>query len=125
MSETRVVHVNDGVDGAVYIGRYMPPAKGRRLLPASRFANQFKIGTVPWWADRPLTRADAIEAYRKHLLDHPAFLDLLIPLRGKPLACWCRHDGEAKTEATACHGDVLIEILDRYTDDELREMAKP
>jgi hypothetical protein len=42
-------------------------------------------------------------------------------LRDKALACWCRHDGEERTHANACHGDVLVELLGRYSDDELRQ----
>ena len=36
---------------------------------------------------------------------------------------WCRHDGEARTDNNACHGDVLVHLLEAYTDDELRTMA--
>lgn len=40
MSQTRVVHINDNVPGAVYIGRAM----NRRGLAASPFANAYRIG---------------------------------------------------------------------------------
>ena len=123
MSETRVVHVNDNVEGAVYIGRAMPPARGRRRLSESPWANPYKIGTVPAWADGPLTRADAIEGYRRRLVADPDAMALLVALRGKPLACWCRREGEEKSASNACHGDVLVELLNRYSDDELRAMG--
>jgi hypothetical protein len=44
-------------------------------------------------------------------------------LRGTALACWCRHDGEAPTPETACHEDVLVSLLDTYTDEEIRAMT--
>lgn len=104
MCATRVVHVNDNVPGAVYIGRAMP-GQG---LAGSLFANPFRIGPDG-------DREDVIAMYRAEMRflcraseDH---LDALRDLVGKPLACWCRHDGEARTDATACHGDVLVEIM--------------
>ena len=62
---TRVVHVNDNVPGAVYIGRAVP----RRGIKASKWANPYKIG-------RDGTRADVIGKYwydlmhgdKRHLL---------------------------------------------------------
>jgi len=83
---TRVVHVRDGIPGAVYIGRSMP-------------------------------RQGLVNSDRRLLAQLPE-------LRGKALACWCRHDGEERTPDNACHGDVLVDLLDRYTDDELRAMAQ-
>lgn len=104
MSTTRVVHVEDNVPGAVYIGRAMP----QRELPGSIFANPFQVG---WDGDR----AEAIDRYRTEMgflcresVDH---LDALRELVGKPLACWCRHDGEHHSDGTPCHGDVLIGIM--------------
>lgn len=114
---TRVVHVNDQVDGAVYIGR----ANGRKRLKASLFANPFYVQR---WG-----RSVAISKYREFLLSvlsgeaGSKWGIELATLRGRPLACWCRHDGQPKTDANACHGDVLVELLDRYTDDELRAMG--
>jgi hypothetical protein len=110
----RVVHVNDNVPGAVYIGRAAP----RRRLKASKFANPYKVED---WG-----RSEAIANYRSRsgLFLQPGWIEDLIALRGKPLACWCRHDGEPKTAANACHGDVLLELLEKYSDDELRAMAR-
>ncbi len=102
--QTRVVHVTDNVEGAVYIGR----ANTRGARAASPFANPFISGTT--WG----TRAAVVAHYRQYLLTG---------LRGKPLACWCRHDGEARTPRTVCHGDVLVELLEQYSDAELRALA--
>ena len=108
---TRVVHVNDAIEGAIYIGRRM----NRRSLPQSPFANPFPVAMG--------AREVVIAAFQRHLLESPELLQQLPDLRGKPLACWCRHDGEPRTAANACHGDVLVELLERYTDDELRALG--
>lgn len=104
MSKTRVVHINDNVPGAVYIGR----ANGRKGLKASMFANPFKVGK-----DGDL--ATVIAKYRKYQDYSPAELRTLA---GKPLACWCRHDGEERTDDNACHGDVLVEMIEALGLDE-------
>lgn len=120
----RVVHVNDDIEGAVYIGRAVP----RKGIKASLLANPIKVGSER-------TREQAINIYRNSIWlllmnalqpakDKQALVEAIIELRGKPLACWCRHDGEPKTDENACHGDVLLELLDQYTDEQLREMAR-
>lgn len=113
----RVVHVTDRVAGAVYVGRAMP----RLGLPESPFGNGYKIG-------RDGDRAICIAHYHDDLMHYAGtpsdLLHRLPELRGKPLACWCRHDGEERTTANACHGDVLLEVLDRWTDEELVAMGK-
>lgn len=113
MADTRVVHVRDQVKGAVYVGR----RQHWLGLAQSPFANPFPIAT-----GQP--RAPVIARCRARLLAEPSLLRRLPELRGRPLACWCRHDGEPRTEANACHGDVLVELLETHTDDELRAMAR-
>lgn len=115
VARTRVVHVNDTVPGAVYIGR----KHNRRGLDASPFQNPWPIGYDPQHSQR----AAVIEQYRRHVLRSPELLRALPDLRGKPLACWCRHDGVPRRLKNACHGDVLIELLDRYSDEELRSIG--
>lgn len=110
---TRVVHVKDDIPGAAYIGRAMP----RQGLKAGAFQNPFRI-------DQQGTRAEVIAKYRRYVMDNPALLIRLPELRGRPLACWCRHDGEAKTPENACHGDEISSILERFSDDELRAMGR-
>jgi len=107
---TRVVHVNDCVPGAVYIGR----ANGRKRLKGSRFANPFNI-----------SRTYAITLFEQYLTTTPEIWSLIPDLRGKPLACWCRHDGAERTGENACHGDVLVDLLAYYTDAELRAVSQP
>lgn len=112
MSEARIVHARDDVLGAVYIGRAAPRAK----LKASLFASPYAIGA----SGKQLTRGDALALYEFYLWLSGLLLPQLPELRGKPLACWCRHDGETEPR---CHGDILLAILDRFTDDELRSAA--
>ena len=115
-TETRVVHVKDKVPGAVYIGRANP----RWHLAASPFANSYTIG-------KHGDRARVLHYYASDLYmyrNKPGDIMHLLPgLRGKPLACWCRHDGEECTAENRCHGDILVEALNRYTDDELRSFG--
>ena len=106
---SQVIHVKDmpRFPNAIYIGRTVP----RRGLKASPFANPFKIGEHG-------NRSDVIATYASWLLGQPHLLALLPELRGKPLACWCRHDSDA---GPLCHADVILEMLACYTDIELRE----
>lgn len=105
----RVVHIKDNVEGAVYIGRAM----SARGLSGSKWANPYKIGEHG-------TRIQVLALYADDLRHDPGFIRQLPELRDKPLACWCRHDGETPTEGNRCHGDILLEWLKDYTDDELR-----
>lgn len=105
--KTRVVHINDNVPGAVYIGRAVP----RMGLKRSRWANPHKI-------DAFTDRSKAVALYRHTLTDRltasaagRALVVELQNLAGKPLACWCRHDGEERTPDNACHGDVLCDLI--------------
>lgn len=120
-SPPRVVHVNDRVPGAVYVGR----AVSRRGITASPFRNPFWIVSETE-GDTGLSREDAIAMFRVHMTlgEGRPMLSLLPELRNTPaLACWCRHDGEDRTPENECHADVLVELLNRYTDDELRELG--
>lgn len=87
----------------VYIGR-----KGVVFINGKRFpemdsiwANPFKIGS-----DR--SRDDVIDLYRKYLKKRlrtdPVLGEQLLDLDGKILGCWCKPD--------ACHGDVILELLE-------------
>lgn len=105
---TRVVHVNDNVPDAVYIGR----RNNRKRLPQSKWANPYML--------RGRSRADAISLYGYDItFGHLKHLQAdLHELAGKPLACHCRHDGEARTDDNACHGDVLVALIEELGLDE-------
>lgn len=82
----------------VYIGRAAP----RRGLPASLWANPFKIGPG-------VSREDSIELYRQWVnsaLDPEArwIKEHVHELKGKILGCWC--------SPKACHGDVLARMAE-------------
>lgn len=82
---TKVVNLkNDKYD--IYIGR------------GSIWGNPFKIG-------RNGTRKDVIEQYREYIMNKPLLLKELPKLKGKTLGCFCK--------PLACHGDVLLELLDK------------
>jgi hypothetical protein len=85
-----VVHVRDGVEGAVYIGR------------PSLFGNPFVIG-------KDGNRETVVVKYREYAISRAywdrEFREAVVALKGKTLACWC---GEK-----VCHGDVLMELAER------------
>jgi hypothetical protein len=122
----RVVHVKDNVAGAVYIGRWNP-YHGQEASP---LANPYRVG-------RDGSRLDVVTSYDQMLYrlitgtatdpEHPDprfWAEQVIACRDKPLACWCRHDGEARTPENACHADVILGLLEVNTDDELRALAR-
>lgn len=85
MCKTTIVHCKkDKYD--IYIGR------------PSKFGNPFAIG-------KDGTREEVIEKYKEWITngDGMYLLKDLHELEGKVLGCWCT--------PKACHGDVLIELL--------------
>lgn len=128
MSQTRVVHINDNIEGAVYIGR----ANGRKGLKASKWANPHKISDVRHGPNEIIGRERALLQYTDDLFWGPKryLLAELPELRGRALACWCRHDGVPMTNGVTdegpdnrCHGDLLVSYLDQWIDEELRAKA--
>tara|TARA_Y100000034_G_scaffold121644_2_gene166137 strand:+ start:2016 stop:2285 length:270 start_codon:yes stop_codon:yes gene_type:complete len=69
----------------VYIGR---PGK---------WGNPFEIG-------RDGTREEVIQKYEEWIRQQPDLLEDLWELEGKTLGCWC--------SPKACHGDVLIKLVE-------------
>jgi hypothetical protein len=54
----------------------------------------------------PEANAAAVEAYRRHLREHPELVEAArVELVGKRLACWCPLD-------LPCHADVLAAVRD-------------
>ena len=51
------------------------------------------------------SRKESIEKYRDYVLNNPELLSKLPELEGKVLGCWCK--------PLSCHGDILIELLNR------------
>lgn len=83
----------------VYIGRscYM----GGWKLEASKWANPYTIKDCG-------SAEIACEKYRKYILCKPDLLRDLRELVGKRLGCWCK-----KKPTDACHGDVLLQLIDQ------------
>lgn len=69
----------------IYIGR------------PSKWGNPFLIG-------KDGTREEVIAKYREWIIKQPILMANLNELQGKTLGCWCK--------PSACHGDVLIELLE-------------
>lgn len=76
----------------IYIGRKNGD------LPQSKWANLFVVG-------KDCQRGECIERYREWILTQPQLLADLHELEDKILGCWCK--------PKACHGDVLIDLLQK------------
>ena len=63
----------------------------------TKWGNPFRIGIDG-------SREDVIAMYREWLLAQPQLLAQLPLLKGKVLLCWCK--------PLACHGDVLVELVE-------------
>lgn len=79
----------------VYIGR--PSKWGNPFSHKEETLAKFKVNS----------RDEAVEAYRKWITegDGKHLLNDLHELDGKILGCWCK--------PKACHGDVLIELIEK------------
>lgn len=66
----------------------------------SKWGNPFVIG-------KDGNREEVIEKYRKWIKTQPKLLKALPELKGKVLGCWCF--------PKACHGDVLLELIENIT----------
>jgi hypothetical protein len=76
----------------------------------TRYGNPFKIGDVvhrgPSFSGRDevvRNAAHACRLFRQHLFNLRSATELVAPLRGKNLACWCPLDA-------TCHADILLEL---------------
>ena len=77
----------------VYIGRDMSfYVKG---AIASKWKNPFSV--------KKFGRDKCLELYREYINNNKELLSQLVELEGKTLFCWCYPE--------ACHGDILVELL--------------
>ena len=83
---TNVVNVRRAQGGYVYIGR------------GSKWGNPFVLG-------KDGTRGMVIAKYRAWILQQEGLLSELHELAGKSLGCYCK--------PLACHGDVLVELIEK------------
>ena len=95
VSQTTVVH-NQVDEYDVYIGRAVP----EHGVDDSKWGNPFVMAN-----DSDAERERAINAYREWVVAQPELMSSLEELRSKRLGCWCA--------PKPCHGDVLVELLDR------------
>lgn len=86
---TKVVNIRSGKPYDVYIGR------------GSKWGNPFEIGKLG-------NREEVIKKYKVWILSQPPLLNEIFKLKGKVLGCWCK--------PKACHGDVLVELLEKGND---------
>lgn len=54
------------------------------------------------------SREESINKYREYLLNNEELMNKLPELEGKVLGCWCK--------PKPCHGDIIIELLNRRID---------
>ncbi|KMP65187.1 hypothetical protein TU57_10600 [Bacillus cereus] len=94
MCETTVVNKYHKLPYDVYIGR------------GSKWGNPFSH--LP--NTQAIFKEEAIEMYRKWIMYKPNLLAELHELKGKTLGCFCK--------PKSCHGDVLIELIDRLVKEE-------
>ena len=87
-------------DNHVYIGRGgVVFANGARYPKMhSKWHNPYKIG-------QDGTRDEVIDKYRQYI-KRTELISQIGELENKTLGCWCYPE--------KCHGDVLIELLDKY-----------
>jgi len=94
LKQTTVVH-NQIDEYDVYIGR----AVVEYGIEDSKWGNPFVMAD-----DSDTERARAVQAYREWVVAQPELMQSLEELRGKRLGCWCA--------PKACHGDVLVQLLE-------------
>ena len=66
-----------------------------------------KEGTLALY--KTATRKESIEKYRDHVYKNPELLIAIQSLRDKTIGCWCK----SRLNPKPCHGDIIVEILDR------------
>jgi len=93
IQKTTIVNIKVTKNYDIYIGR--PSIWGN---PYSHLANTLAEYKVT-------TREEAITNYKKWILTNEDLLKKLPELKDKVLGCYCK--------PLSCHGDVLIELLDK------------
>lgn len=96
-------------DCDTYIGRAC--FRGGWELKQSIWYNPFTIKNLKEERSRTVLTTeidinDVLQAYKKYLFGRPDLLARLPELAGKRLGCWCK--------PAPCHGDILVELFNRY-----------
>ena len=72
-------------------------------------SHTFPPGEYSWFDVRAIDRAEAVRLFRSYIEnEYGPDLDVLGPLAGHDLACWCPLD-------QPCHADVLLELANPRT----------
>lgn len=85
------------------------------VVNISRSAYDVYIGRPSIWGNpyaigKDGTRMQVIRKYREYILSKPELLEALPTLVGKRLGCYCT--------PKACHGDVLVELVEKFVTNE-------
>lgn len=97
----------------IYIGR-----KGIVFVEGKRFPTKDSMWHNPYKITEQMNRNDVLAMYKVYIekkinsdekINGKTYLEHLLLLRGKNLGCWCAPE--------ACHGDILIELINKYGGD--------
>ena len=94
---TTIVNKHHKVPYDIYIGR------------GSKWGNPFSHMENTKAQFKTATREEAIQKYEEWILTQPQLLEALWELKGKILCCYCH--------PKACHGDVLIRLINERCKD--------
>jgi hypothetical protein len=86
----------------VYIGR-----KGIVFVDGERFPKQESLWANPYKISKTTSREDVLRNYEKYIrekIKKEHLIPELAKLKNKNLGCWCKPE--------ACHGDVLLKLID-------------
>ena len=116
---TLVVHVNDprfkDDPWAVYIGRATARAADPRCRKPTLWKNMFVAGRDVTTKEEAIRRYEAM--IRLWLRTGTLKPEQLLALDGKVLGCWCKPE--------ACHGDVLVRLIDELKVQRAKLGARP
>jgi hypothetical protein len=91
------------------------PVDAKYVGRPGRYGNPYRIGAPHPDDDRPMTREDVVELFRRDLDEGLGYgsgtidwgtVERLAELRGHDVVCWCALD-------ELCHGDVWLEYANR------------
>lgn len=96
----------------VYIGR-----KGIVFVNGERYPKKDSIWANPFKLSKESDRKTSLKKYeiyiREKIVSDGDVYDLF-QLKGKNLGCWCKDSSLHESEQEACHGDVLVNLMDEY-----------
>lgn len=97
----------------VYIGRKgIVFVEDKETGKKSRYPKEDSLWANPYKIDKNTSREQVIEKYHQYIINKIEKENLyfeLEKLRGKNLGCWCKEPGPN----ILCHGDVLVELLNK------------